>query len=105
MDEIDIKAFIKLRETDLRARQMIDMAVAYGLQEIGGEPDYHDYKRFAYEVATLAVTGLLKFVYEDDSEIRRLREERDHYKRIAEEGLRFMPTKIAIDAICDTPKP
>jgi hypothetical protein len=90
---IDVEQLRRFRENDLRARQMVDTAVVFALGECRGEIDDRDVKRFAHDVAALATTSLLKMIYEDDGELRRLREERDHYKRLAEEGLRFLPPR------------
>lgn len=76
----------KLRSTELRARALVDSAVAHALRNIG-EPDERDFARYAYEVATNAATMLMHHIYENDAELKALRMERDHYKGLAERAL------------------
>lgn len=90
---IDMKAIeagMKLYRYEATAKRIVDTCVAHSLNE-QGEPDEYNFRRFAHDVAALATTTLLQYVYENDREIQRLREERDHYKRLAEEGLNLIP--------------
>lgn len=87
---IDMERLFKLYQQDHRARQIIDMCVAHGLNETG-EPDERNFRRFADDVAKKAVAALLMWIYDNDAELGRLATERDHYKRLAEEGLRLSP--------------
>lgn len=98
---IDMERIYKLRSTDHRARQIVDMCVAKALNE-RGEPDELDFARYAADVAAEAVTALLLYIYDHDGEIKRLAVERDHYKRIAEKFISTAPTTIAIASICDS---
>jgi hypothetical protein len=98
---IDLEGGVKLYRTQARAKQIVDMCVAHSLNE-QGEPDEHNFRRFAHDVAALATTTLLRYIYDNDGEINRLAVERDHYKRLAEEGLRYQPIGPLIIASVDT---
>jgi hypothetical protein len=98
---IDVEQLRKFRESDLRARQMVDTAVVYAFAECRGEVDERDARRFAHDVAALATTALLKMIYDDDNEIRRLRDERDHYKAMAERFINIAPPSFAIRSIVE----
>lgn len=79
IDKTAFEAARKLREYDARARALVDSAVNRAIHECG-PPEERDFLRFAYDIATLATTLLLKHVYENDAELRALRIERDAYK-------------------------
>jgi hypothetical protein len=97
-DEIvDTQKLRQFLESDLRARQMVDTALVHSLAEQGEPEDGRDFKRYAYDIATRATAALLKMIYEEDAEIRRLRTERDHYKALAEEGLRLIPRPLKLN--------
>jgi hypothetical protein len=89
-----IEAAIKLYRYDARARQIVDMCVAHGLNE-RGEPDERDFARYSADVATEAVALLLRYIYDNDGEIQRLVVERDHWKQLAENGLNLTPLMIS----------
>jgi hypothetical protein len=97
-DQIDftaLEAGVKLYRHEHDANQIVDMCVAHALNE-SGEPDEYNVRRWAHDVAVLATTTLLQRLYTNDWEIRRLREERDHYKRVAEESLLYTPLRTII---------
>lgn len=90
IDETAFAQARKLREYDARARALVDSAVSRAIHECG-EPEERDFVRFAYDVATLATTLLLKHVYENDAEIHALRVELEAYKETYLQFLRTSP--------------
>lgn len=61
------------------------------MQELSDEaPDDAD-RRFASDVARLAAAILISGIYINDAELAAMREERDRYKKIAEDGLLLTP--------------
>jgi hypothetical protein len=94
-----------LRERDLLAHRWADMAVAAAFEQMrhegrereGDEADRRP-RRYAHDVATLATTILIEQLITRDQAIAMLRAERDHYKAIAEQGLKFLPG-LAIQTI------
>jgi hypothetical protein len=82
-DLIDTASLRKFLDADVRARRIVDMAVAQAMAYAREPETAHDTKRIAYETAQLATAALLKFIYEDDAEIAALRHERDAYKEKA----------------------
>jgi hypothetical protein len=101
--QIDLKAIeagMKLYRHEAAARQTVDMCVAHALNEIG-EPHDFDFRRVAHDVAALATTTLLQHIYVEDAEIRRLRDERDHYKAMAERLINITPPSFTVQSICE----
>lgn len=75
---------------DPRFRRMVDASVAWARDE--AQAFNHDRpERSAHELAILACALLLARVYDEDGEISMAHAERDHFKRIAEEGLHLRP--------------
>lgn len=61
-----------------------------------GEPDERDFERYAYEIAMNAATMLLRHIYEDDAELKAIRAERDHYKKLTEQVLLSTSLRMVI---------
>ena len=82
---------------DVRFRQIVDYSVADAMAELRRNIDEDDIRmRDIHEVATLAAAKALKAAFDGDAEIKAAHIERDHYKMLAEQGLRFAPISMAI---------
>ena len=92
-----IEAALRVRETDIRLRAIIDSTVAEVMQDnsemVDGRPLR---KRDLHHLLTEAVTLALVRTYESDAELKMLRTERDHYRKIAEETLSLSPPRPII---------
>lgn len=76
---------------------LADSAVAIAMQEYGDrDVDERDFRRYAHDIARLATTILVSGIYINDAELVALKEERDRYKKLAEEGLMMMPPRIVL---------
>lgn len=86
------RAFEAYRK-DQRFRMIADSCVAMAHQEHGRvDPERAD--RAVNDIATRAVVLLLQRIYEEDAELNALKWERDQYRRLAEDSLKFTPPRI-----------
>lgn len=86
----------KLRKTELRARALVDSAVAHSMRNRGNPEDSRDFAEYAHDIALNACALLVEQIYEGDAEVKVLRIERDHYKAIAERSLTLAPLQLLI---------
>lgn len=85
------------REKDFRFRQIVDSTVIDVLQTHPHLEHTTTVTRTdIYRLLTEAVTLALTRTYESDAEIKMLRMERDHYRKIAEESLSIHPIRPLI---------
>lgn len=81
----------------VRFRGMVDHIVNQALNEhewylCDPKRSRRDLAEYAQDVAA----QVLKLIYEEDAEIARLTQERDHYKKLAEEALAVRPMPMFI---------
>ena len=85
-----VKAAAEQFRNDPRFRALVDSTVSEAFHQHGRlNPD--TVERDAHDIATWASALLLARIYEQDAELRAMREERDSYKALAEHGLKLTP--------------
>lgn len=86
---INAKA-IELAQRDLRFRRLVDVAVAKAMSD-HGRVNPERAERDAHRIATNAAMTVAALILEGDAELVAAREERDHYRNLAINGMNLKP--------------
>ena len=93
------KAATELYRDDARIRQMIDSCVHHALSKEGSRIDDHKDQEKAANAALWACSLLAARILTEDAELYHTRLERDHYKKLAMDGLFFSGPQMFVPSI------
>lgn len=93
--ELATKRAIDSYNKDARFR-ILAMSVAAQVMHDHGPIDPERADREASEIARMVAILMLQRIYDDDAELASMREQRDHYKKVAEQLALLSPVHIPI---------
>lgn len=94
LERLHKEAVLSFRKDDFFARR-VQQVVAYAMQMHGPvNPEYAN--REAHDIAMDVAAILFRTIYEDDAEIRSLTDQRDTYRKLAEQSISLQSPPLMV---------
>lgn len=94
---IDLREWQRQHERDRRLKMVAD-SVSAEVMNIACQPDPDDWRKGVHDIVKLTAVTVIKRLYDDDAELRALRAERDHYRKVAERALLTAPPRLMVQS-------